>query len=64
MCRLLHERADGAKSKRGDRQLPVAALIEKGLVGSLTPEPHCHFVGAGLGSSFTHFIVAISVKEL
>ncbi|PYK25015.1 MAG: hypothetical protein DME59_11655 [Verrucomicrobia bacterium] len=60
MCRLLHERPDGAKSKRGDRQLPDAALIEKGLVGSLTPELHCHFVRASLGFSFTHFIVALS----
>ncbi len=25
-------------------------------VGSLRPEPHCHLVGAGLGSSFTHLI--------
>ena len=25
-------------------------------VGSLRPEPQCHLVGAGLGSSFTHLI--------
>ena len=40
----------------GDRQLPVAALIEKRFGCSLRPEPHCHLVGAGLGSSFTHLI--------
>ena len=44
------------KAKRAVRELPDSALIEKCLVVPLAPESHCHFVGAGLGSSFTHLI--------
>src|SRR5438132_7562293 len=44
------------KAKRAVRELPDGALIEKCLVVPLAPESHCHFVGAGLRSSFTHLI--------
>src|SRR6266542_534292 len=45
-----------AKGKRGARQLPGAALLEKWPVVPLLPEPHCHLVGAGEGANCTYLI--------
>ena len=55
--------ATARQQRKGQRpSLTGAALAAAGKamtrlpVGSLRPEPHCHLVGAGLGSSFTHLI--------
>src|SRR5438034_1925204 len=46
----------GAKSKRGVRQLPDAALIEKVWLFPYCGEPHSHIIGARRRASFTHSI--------
>src|SRR5260370_7605883 len=51
----------GAKSKRGVRPAAGRRVESRsGLVVPLLPEAHCHLVGAGLGSSFTHLIHVLS----
>src|SRR5205809_5297285 len=53
-----------AKSKRGDRPLPDAALIEDWLGCSLLGrEIHSHSVRAGLGRSFTHLVREASLAS-